>query len=105
MSRLLTKDSSCLTVVKTHVIKYCEKVYEKSGKTSFWSIKNFGEVINKLKLRGFLATCLSTYDISSIYTTLPHNLSKEKLNDLIEWSFDKEGLPFLPVTKKRVLYF
>ena len=35
-SKLLT---SCLTAVKKHVIKYCEKVYERSGKNLFWSIK------------------------------------------------------------------
>ena len=30
LSKLLT---SCLTAVKRHVIKYCEKVYERSGKS------------------------------------------------------------------------
>ena len=42
LSKLLT---SCLTAVKNHVIRYCEKVYEKSGKN------------------------LSTYDFSTLYTT------------------------------------
>ena len=37
LSKLLT---SCHTAVKKHVIKYCEKVYERSGKNLFWSIKN-----------------------------------------------------------------
>ena len=50
LSKLLT---SCLTAVKNHVIRYCEKVYERSGKNLFWSIKNSGEVLNKLKSRGF----------------------------------------------------
>ena len=36
LSKLLT---SCLTSVKNHVIRYCEKVYERSGKNLFWSIK------------------------------------------------------------------
>ena len=36
LSKLLT---SCLTAVKKHVIKYCEKEYERSGKNLFWSIK------------------------------------------------------------------
>ena len=42
LSKLLT---SCLTAVKNHVIRYCEKVYERSGKNLFWSIKNFGAVL------------------------------------------------------------
>ena len=71
LSKLLT---SCLTAVKNHVIRYCEKVYERSGKNLFWSIKNSGEILIKLKSRGFRATSLSTYDFSTLYTTLPHNL-------------------------------
>ena len=46
----------------------CLLVYKKSG-----------ELINKLKLRGFHATSLSTYDFSTLYTTLPHNLIKKNL--------------------------
>ena len=41
------------------------------------------------KLDGFRATSLSTYDFSTLYTTLPHNLIKEKLLDLIEWTFKR----------------
>ena len=40
--------ASCLTAVKKHVIKYCEKVYERSGKNLFWSIKNSGGILDKL---------------------------------------------------------
>ena len=81
MSILLT---SCLTAIKNHVIKYCTTVYERNGKTLFWSIKNSGEILDKLKSRGFLASSLSTYDFSSLYTTLIHNLIKEKLIESIE---------------------
>ena len=52
-------------------------------------MKNSGEVLSKLKCRGFRATSLSTYDFSTLYTTLPHNLIKEKLLDLIEWTFKR----------------
>ena len=37
-----------------------------------------GEVPSKLKCRRFRATSLSTYDFSTLYKTLPHNLIKEK---------------------------
>ena len=57
LSKLLT---SCLSAIKSHVIRYCETVYETSNKNWFWSIKNSGEVLNKLKCRGFRATSLST---------------------------------------------
>ena len=56
----------------------------------FWSIKNSSEVLRKLKDRDFEATSLSTYDFSTLYTTLPNNLIKEKLLDLIERTFHKK---------------
>ena len=46
-------------------------------------------MLSKLKCRGFRATSLSTYDFSTLYTTLLHNLIKEKLLDLIEWTFKR----------------
>ena len=70
--------TSCHTAVKNHIIRYCEKVYERSGKNLLWSIKNSGEVLNKLKSRGLRPTSLSTCDFFTLYTTLPHNLIKEK---------------------------
>ena len=81
LSKLLT---SCLTAVKKHVIKYCEKVYERSCKNLFWSIKNSGEILDKLKAGDFNATNLSTYDFSTLYTTLPHNLIKINLLILLK---------------------
>ena len=92
LSILLT---SCLTAIKNHVIKYCTTVYERNGKNLFWSLKNSGEILNKLKSRGFLASGLSTYDFSTLYTTLPHNLIKEKLTELIEQTFNREGSLYL----------
>ena len=101
LSKLLT---SCLTAVKNHVIRYCEKVYERSGKNWFWVIKNSGEVLNKLKSRGFRATSLSTYDFSTLYTTLPHNLIKEKLINLIEWTFKREGSPYVACNERQAFF-
>ena len=54
-----------------------------------WSIKYSGKVLSKLKSRGFRGTSFSTYDFSTLYTTLPHNLIKEKLLDLIGRAFKK----------------
>ena len=57
-----------------------------------------------MKLRGFRATSLSTYDFSTLYTTFLHNLIKEKLNDLIEWSFEREGLPYLACNERNAFF-
>ena len=79
---------------QNHVIKYCEKVNERSSKNLFWSIKNSCEVMNKLKSRGFRAASLSTNDFSTLYTTLPHNLIKDKLERKLK-EFSKEKVLFI----------
>ena len=85
LSILLT---SCLTAIKNHVIKYCTTVSERNGKKIVLPIKKSGEILSKLKSRDFLAYGLSTYDFSTLYTTLPHNLIKENLAELIEQTFN-----------------
>ena len=72
-----------------------KKYNEKSGKNLFWSIINSGEILDKLKARDLNATSLSTYDFSTLYTILPHNLIKDKLIDLIERTFQREGSTYL----------
>ena len=91
LSKLLT---ACLTAVKKHANKYCEKENERSGKNLFWSIEK-GEISDKLKARDFNAVSFSTYDFSTLYTTLPYNLIKDKLIDLIERTFNREGSSYL----------
>ena len=81
-----------------------ERFYERSGKNLFWSIKNSGEVLNKLKSRGFRATSLSTYDFSTLYTTLPHNLIKENIINLFEWTFEREGSPYIACNEKQAFF-
>ena len=87
LSKLLT---SCLTAVKSRVMRYYETVYERSRKNMFWS------------------KCLFTYDFSTLYTTLPHNLIKEKLLDLIERAFKKiyknEGTLYLVCNDRKSFF-
>ena len=47
-------------------------------------MKNSGEILDKLKARDFNVTSLSTYDFSTLYTTLPHNLIKDNLLILLK---------------------
>ena len=96
--------TSCLTIIKNHVIKYCEKVYERSGRNLVWSIKNSCEVFNKLKVQAFRASSLSTYDFSTLYTTLPHNLIKDKLVDLIERTFKREGSLYIASNDRNAFF-
>ena len=80
-------------------------MYVRSGKNLFWPIKNSCEVLSKLKDLGYQATSLSTYDFSTLYTTLLQNLIKEKLIDLIERTFyEKEGELYIACNDKKAFF-
>ena len=66
--------------------------------------KKSGEILDKLKAREFNATSLSTYDFSTRFTTLPHNLIKDKLIDLIERTFQGEGSPYLACNDRNAFF-
>ena len=74
-------------------------------KKLFWSIKNSSEILNKLKSKGFLASSVSTYDFSTLYTTLLYNIFKEKLTELIEQTTNREGSLYLAFNEKRAFFF
>lgn len=70
----------------------------------FWSIKNSSEVLTKLKDRDFRASSLSTYNFSTLYTTLLHHLIKEKLFDLVERIFTKLGCLYLACNDRNAYF-
>ena len=47
---------------------------------------------------------MTTNEVSTLYTTLPHNLIKEKLHDLIEWSLERGGLLFLACNGRNMFF-
>ena len=80
---------------QNHWIKYCEKTYEREG--------NSAEILNKLKTKGFQASTISTYDFATIYTTLPHNLIRNQLVDLIEITLRRDEVLYLAYNEERAL--
>ena len=101
LSKLLT---SCLTEIKNHVIRYCEKVYANSGINLFWSIKNSSDILNKLLKQNFHVSTVSTYDFSTLYTTLPHNLIKDKITKLIQKTFAREKTMYLACNYNKAFF-
>ena len=55
---------------------------------------------DKLKSIGFRATGLSTYDFSTLFTTLPHNLIKKNQINLIESTFHRQSILYLACDDK-----
>ena len=92
ISVLLT---SALTTIKNLVINFSNKCYEYSGINYFWSVKNSVEVLDKLRSVNETYTSVDSYDFSTLYTTLPHTLIKQKFSYLIKWSFKKSGCTYI----------
>ena len=82
-----TKISVLLTTAfskfKELIINYCNKAYEHSGVNYFWSVKNSLEVLDKLHAFDKPVQTVDSYDFSTLYTTLPHDLIKQKFSYLI----------------------
>ena len=66
-----------------------------------WSITNSTEILNKLKTKEFQA---STYDFSTLYFTLPHNLIRNQLVDLIENTFTREEVLYLACNEEHAFF-
>ena len=92
VSVLLT---SALTTIKNLVLNFCNKCFENTGINYFWSVKNSLEVLDKLRSVQVPYTSVDSYDFSTLYTTLPHALIKQKFSYLIKWSFEKSGCNFI----------
>ena len=92
--------TSALTAVKDHVMKYSETAFSNSNVNYFWSIKNSSEVIKKLRLRNFRGSQVSSFDFSTLYTSLPHDLIKAKVLSLVNWCFNRESKTYLCTSDK-----
>ena len=71
------------------------------------SIKNSTEILNKLKTKCFQASTISTYDFSTLYTTLPtlpYNLIRNQLIDLIENTFTREEALYLACNEEHAFF-
>ena len=60
--------------------------------------------MTKLEHRKYRACTISTYDFSTFYTTLPQNLIKVKLTQLIEKIFTRENILFLACNADRAIF-
>ena len=81
-----------------------KKTNEREGINYFWSLKNSTEILNELKAKCFQDSTISTYDFSTLYTTLPHDLIKIHLVDLIENTFRREEVLYLVCNEERAFF-
>ena len=85
LSSLLTK---ILTVIKTGLEKYCSIKTSHTGVNNMWIRKNSTNLLSSLGHLGVhKATSIQTFDFSTLYTSIPHDLLKSRMNNIINNAF------------------
>ena len=99
--------SSALTAVKDHAIKYSKTAFSNSNVNYFWSIKNSSEVAKRSGFSSFffrffyiIFLYIIHYTFSTLYTSLPHDLIKEKVLSLVKWCFNRESKTYICTSDK-----
>ena len=88
-SSLLTK---ILTIIKTGLKKYCSIKTSHTGVNNMWILENSTNLLSSLgHLRLHRATSIQTFDFSTLYTSIPHNLLKSRMNNIINNAFKHEN--------------
>ena len=81
LSSLLTKT---LTVIKTGLEKDCSIKASHTGVNNMWILKNSTNLLSSLSHLGVhRATSIQTFDFSTLYTSIPHDLLKSRMNNII----------------------
>ena len=85
LPHLLTK---ILTVIKTGLEKYCSIKTNHTGVNNMWILKNSTNLLSSLSHLGVhKATSIQTFDFSTLYTSIPHDLLKSRMNSIINNAF------------------
>ena len=101
LSNLLT---SCLTTVKNHIILYCEKIYERSGKNLFGHSKIHVRYQISSNREFFVCPVYLHMILLHYILPCPHNLIKDKLVDLIEIVFHREGSLYVAYNDRNAFF-
>ena len=94
LSKLLT---TCLQLILQHYKEYNKGIIRNTGANSFWIIDNSTQVLymlNKLNNTTF-ATHFDSFDFSTLYTNIPHDLLLECLKSLVEEAYRVRGVNWL----------
>ena len=85
LSSLLTK---IFTVIKTGLEKYCSMKTSHTGVNNMWILKNSTNLLSSLGHLGVhRATSIQTFDFSTLHTSIPHDLLKSRMNNIIKNAF------------------
>ena len=117
-SRFIAASSACITkplsqlpsslkLITTHFKRYCEGIARNTGVNCFWIIDNAAEVLKKLKIENRTkgARHFDSFDLSTLYTNIPHNLLLDSISKLISEAYRIRGAKYLIVQNDGTAYW
>ena len=88
--RLLT---FILSAVKTGLQSYCYSSYSRDGVNQMWILKNSKDLLEYIQSRSLSSwNSIKTFDISTLYTTIPQSKLKDRLKELVQLCFIKKKI-------------
>lgn len=85
LSKVLT---TILSTVKDGLQKYCDEIYSTSGVNQMWILKNSKDLLPNLRSKSLqFCSNIKTFDLPTLYTTIPYAQLKDRLHHLIKQSF------------------
>ena len=104
LSQLLT---SSLKLITKHFKEYCEGIARNTGVNCFWIIDNATEVLQKLKKlnRTKRAKQFDSFDFSTLYTNIPHDLLLDSIGKLIKEAYRIRGAKYLVIKNNSTTYW
>ena len=95
-SKCMAKDLSCLLhqATKYHkdgLVRCCNTKTNDNGDNMWFILKNSTSLLSSLdQLDVCTATSVQKFDFSTLYTSIPHDLFKSKISNLVHNAFKKE---------------
>ena len=96
-SKCATKDLPCLltkvlSTIKDGLVRYCNTKTSCNGVNNMWILKNSTSLLSSLdQLDVRTATSVQTFDFSTLYTSIPHDLLKSRISNLVHHAFRKKA--------------
>ena len=85
---LLTK---VLSTIKDGLVRYCNTKTSHNGVNNMWILKHSTSLLSSLdQLDVRTATSVQTFDFSTLYTSIPHDLLKSRISNLVHNAFRKK---------------
>ena len=88
----LLEDATCILKLFQNNIK---NIYDKNriwtNVTNFWVIQNNKPVIDRISKinNSEKAKSIRTFDFSTLYTNIPHNLLKDAMKEIVDFCFGR----------------